>query len=182
MSSWQDELIPMLRALINDLDCSSYTYSDDRLEQLLIVGARYVAQEIPFSTTYTVNVSDREISPDPTVTATRNDTFSNFIVLKAACLTDWSTFRTKALLAGITAKCGPASIATLSHLDGFKELVEKGPCAAYEKLKEEYAYGNTNVIHAVLSPFISNDFDPESLTQYYTPSDRNGDDLGNFYR
>lgn len=165
--SWQDECIPMLRVIISDIDCDSQTYSDNRLEEILVVAARYVDQELTLPTVYTITVSDRTISPDPTDSVSNDNTvLINMTVLKAACLTDWSTFRTKALLAGVEARCGPAVIRTLKHLDGFKELLTDGPCAAYEKLKNDHNFGNTNVIMAILSPFVSNTFDPQSLAGF----------------
>lgn len=165
--SWQDESLTMLRVLLNDLDCDNQVYSDNRLEEILVVAARYVDQELNLSTDYVVSVSDRTITPDPTDSDTTNNrVFLNMMVLKAACLSDWSIFRTKALLAGVEAKCGPATISTLKHIDGFKELLTQGPCAAYEKLKKEQSFGRTDVIIAIMSPFVSNNFDPQNLSTY----------------
>lgn len=165
--SWQDEFIPMLRVMINDVACATQTYSDDRLEEILVVSARYTVQDLGLTTDYAVTVSTRTISPDPSDTITDDNTIlTNMTVLKAACLCDWSTFRTKALLAGVEAKCGPATISTLKHLDGFKELLTQGPCAAYESLLKSYNFGNTGIIMAILSPFVSNDFDPLSLNEF----------------
>ena len=158
--AWQDTMIPMLRVLISDLS-GTPTYSDERLEQMLVVSAQYVTLEITFATTYTITISSCTISPDPI--GLDDDAFANFVVLKAACLTDWSTFRTKALISGIKARCGPAILDTVKHLDGFKQLLEQGPCAAYTALKDNYVFGNAQLIKAVLSPFVSNDFDPRSL-------------------
>jgi len=158
--AWQSEMVTMLRVLINDMD--SECYDDVRLEQLLVLSAKYVQQEISFSTTYTINLASLSISPDPSVAP--DDEFMNFTVLKSACLADWNTFRQKALLAGVKARCGPAELETIGHLDGFKALVDKGPCAAYDALKLDYQFGNTNTIRAVLSPFVGNNFDPSSLS------------------
>jgi hypothetical protein len=83
--AWQSEMVTMLRVLINDMD--SECYDDVRLEQLLVLSAKYV-----------------------------------------------------------------------------KALVDKGPCAAYDALKLDYQFGNTNTIRAVLSPFVGNNFDPSSLS------------------
>lgn len=159
--AWQDTIVPMLRVLINDLDSTSYSYSDDRLEEIVVVAAQLVAQEINFDTTYTVNVPLCTISPDPV--ANSDDAFTNFITLKAACFMDQSQFRTKATVAGLKAKVGPAVLETTEHLKGFKELLNIGPCAAYKTLKEEWVFGNAQVVEAVLSPFISNNFDPADL-------------------
>jgi len=163
--AWQEELGTMLRVLLDDCD-DEQTYSDSRLEQLLVLAARYVQQEVSFSTTYTISMTSVTISPDPTVTATLDDAFSNFTVLKAACLMDWNTFRQKALVAGVKARCGPAILETTEHMRGFKDLVTEGPCKAYNTLKDEYQFGNIENIRAVLSPFRGNNFDPSSLGGY----------------
>jgi hypothetical protein len=123
-----------------------------------------VTQEIAFDTTYTITISTTGISPDPTDNTNANSiAFQNFIVLKAACLADQSTLRTKALAAGVTAKLGPASISTNSNLRGFEILFNEGPCSAYSSLKWEYEMGNAKAIRAILSPFVGNTFDPQSL-------------------
>lgn len=160
--SWETIMVEMVRVLIGDLD-SPPTYSDSRLETLLVVAAKYVQQELTFDTTYTITVTVPDIDPDPSATATLDDEFTNFVVLKAACLADMSTLRTKAALAGLKARCGPAVLETLQHLEGFTILIEQGPCAAYKALKKEYQYGNTDMVRAVLSPFRGNNFNPASL-------------------
>lgn len=161
--AWQDEMVVMLRVMINDLG-DSPTYSDSRLEQMLSLSAKYVQEEIYFAVTYTIDVSDASISPDPTITANLDTSFTNFVVLKAACLADWGTFRQKALLSGLKARCGPAILETMEHMVGFRELISQGPCAAYDALKQDYQFGNVENIRAVLSPFRGNNFDPSSLS------------------
>lgn len=152
----------MVRILINDMS-STPTYSDERLQQLIVVAARYVVQEIDFDVTYTVGVSVPSISPDPTSADTLDDVFANFVVLKAACLSDQSLFRTKALMEGITARCGPATLSVLGHLPGFKQLLNEGPCAAYTEFKRQYYLGNARGVRAIMSPFVSNEFNPDDL-------------------
>ena len=162
--AWQTDLVTMLRNVIFDVDSTNYTYTDNRLKEMLVVSSRLVAQEIAFDTTYTITISTTGISPDPTDSTDANSiAFQNFVVLKAACLADQSTLRTKALAAGVTAKLGPASISTNSNLRGFEILFNEGPCSAYSSLKWEYEMGNAKAIRAILSPFVGNTFDPRSL-------------------
>ena len=164
MAQWDKTMVTLLRVLIDDLDPADYTYDDCRLQQVLVVGAQYVNQEIDsFANTYTVDVNSPDISPDPTVTESRDDAFTNLTVLKAACIVDQSLFRTRAMAAGIRARCGPAILETRNHLVGFSELLDKGPCAAYEKLKLEYQMGNAQACRAILSPFIGNNFNPRNM-------------------
>ena len=162
--AWQTDLVTVLRNVIFDVDDTNYTYTDNRLKEMLVVSAHLVNQEIAFDTDYTITISTTGISPDPTDSTDANSgAFQNFVVLKAACLADQSTLRTKALAAGVSAKLGPASISTNSNLRGFEILLNQGPCAAYENLKWEYEMGNAKAIRGILSPFVGNTFDPQSL-------------------
>lgn len=163
--AWEDIGVAMLRILINDMD-STPTYSTCRLEELLCVAAHFNIQEITFDTTYTVSIPSTTISPDPA----SDVSFINFMVLKAACLVDQSTFRVKAALEGLAIKCGPAALTVDGHTQGFQTLLEKGPCAAYKELKDEYQWGDPNIIKSVLSPFVGNNFYP---TDYYNVPDDN---------
>jgi hypothetical protein len=167
--AWQDESIPILRTILNDVGCGTTTYTDTRLEDLLLASAHMVLTQIEFPTTYTVTISDGTITPDPATDVA----FINFIVLKAACFADQGMFRQKALLAGVEARCGPAMLKTMQHVHGFQTLLEEGPCKAFEELKQDYLFGNTEVIRAILSPFVGNDFQPSlRATHGETRTDR----------
>jgi len=91
--AWQDITIPMLRVLINDMGATP-TYDDDTMTQLLLVSAMYVIQDVDFDISYSVDIVGQTISPDPSTDVI----FTNFIVMKAACQADISTYRTKALI------------------------------------------------------------------------------------
>jgi hypothetical protein len=174
LEPWAGATINMLRVVIDDNAYQgSYKYTDTRLRQVLVTAAMYVCQEITFDTTYTIDVIDSTISPDP---YTNDDKiFMNMIVLKAACLIDHSNFRQRSFTAGLEAKCGPATMRTLNHLQGFKDLIELGPCNMYEKLKEEQQFGGdalNSVVHFILSPFVGDDFDPISTFNTYYDNQR----------
>ena len=163
--AWDKSWVITLRVLVNDTE-STQVYSDDRLRQILVVASHYVQEEIDFTTTYSIDIEAITIDPDPV----GDKIFTNFCVLKAACITDQSTYRTKALLSGIKARCGPAILETMNHVTGWKDLIDFGPCAAYDKLKKEYLFGNSIAGLAILSPFVSNNYDP--LTTHRHTHDR----------
>ncbi len=160
---WQDETIPTLRVLINDLSATP-TYSDDRLAQTLVVAAKLINQEIDFANDYVVSIENVSITPDPVDAG--DEIYVNMMILKAACIVDHSTFRDKARIEGVKAALGPANLAVAGNLAGFKTLLEVGPCASFKELKEELHWGNTNIVKAILSPFVGNRFDPRYLNQY----------------
>ena len=153
------EMLFLLRNIIGDADVNNYTYTNSRLEELLVVAAQLVIGDVPnLSVSYAADVTERTITPDP-VANPKDDIFINLVVLRAACMTDEGLYRSKALASGIKAKCGPAVIETMGHIVGFKDLITFGPCAAYATLKQEYIFGNPSMA-AILSPFVSNDYHP----------------------
>lgn len=156
--AWQDEMIPTLRVLINDMGAEP-TYSDGRLEQTLLVAARMVNMDLGYD--YTISVELVTISPDPVDEL--DETFTNLTVLRAGCFIDQSTLRTKAAISGLVARCGPATLDTSGYLDGFKAIFENGLCSLYEQMKKEVIFGNSAICRAILGPFKSNDFDPINI-------------------
>ncbi len=158
MSCWQDQTLPLIRVMIDDLDNLNYSFSDRRLEQTLIVAAQYINQEIDFDTTYVVSSSNLTITPDPSVAP--DNVFMNFMVLKAACIIDIGSTRVAAMTAGLEAKCGPVVMRTLRRMDGFSTLLDKGACASYEQLKQEYRFGNVKWAKGILSPFVNSNLFP----------------------
>ena len=162
-TEWILEIPLIVRTWINDLS-DNPTYSDDRLQQVIIVAGQYVTREINLSTQYDCDIVNLSITPDPSGPV-RDDTFIAFVALKTACILDQSTFRTKAAGEGIRAGLGAASVSVAGKLKGYKEILDVGPCAMYEKLRMEYEVGNANGIKAVLSPFVGNKFDARYLNR-----------------
>lgn len=164
--AWQEEITVVIRSLINDW-CepgSNPTYSDYRIQQLSVVAAQYVLQEVNINNTYVVDVVNIEITPDPTAPESRDNDFISFIGLKAACMLDQSTFRTKAASEGLRAALGPASLSVSGTLGGYKDIINMGPCKLYDQLVLDYNIGNASAVRAIFSPFVGNGFDPQNLT------------------
>lgn len=155
-----DTGIIVLRVLISDLD-SPPTYSDARLEQTLIISAQFVQEDMNIDT-YTIDISGEAINPDPTETSTKDDTFFNLVVLRAACFVDYSTFRTKAAAEGVRATLGPSNISISGNLKGYQVLLEAAgsPCKLYEAMLKDYLFGSGVSVRAILSPFASPNFEP----------------------
>jgi hypothetical protein len=167
--SWNIEIPIIVRTLINDLD-DSPAYSDERLLQTIAVAAKYVQFDIVLDTAYLVDVTNSNITPDPTI---NNDSiFISLVGLKAACIIDQSTLRTKATLEGIRAALGPAQLSVAGSLAGFNLILDKGPCAAYDELVSHWDVREASAVRAILSPFVGNKFDPRSLY-----SDNRGRDM-----
>ena len=174
--SWTIEIPLITRVWINDLDANP-TYSDARLKQVVVVAAMNVNREVSFSETYTISVVNETISPDPCLDASLDNDFTALVALKAACILDQSTYRTKAVNEGIKASLASAALDTKGNLKGYLDLLNVGPCAMYSQLRQEFEIGNPSVVEAVLSPFVGNGFDPSRLSSYH--GERNGPN--NFY-
>ena len=157
---WQDEMIITTRVLVNDLD-SPYEFTDDRIEQLLVVAGKYVQFDINLDYVYNIDVVSKTISPDPT--DSKDTIFISMACLKAACIIDQGTFRTKAALEGIRTALGPASISFGGLTTGYKEIINHGACALYDELTSHWDVKNATAFAAVLSPFVNNKFDPRYL-------------------
>ena len=79
--AWETDLVTILRNVIFDVDSTNYTYSDERLKEMLVVSAQLVNSEIKLDNDYTISISTTGISPDPT--AVNDVDAQNFFVLKA---------------------------------------------------------------------------------------------------
>lgn len=158
--AWQDEMVITTRVLINDLD-TPYEFSDARIEQVLVVAGKYVQFDVNLDHLYTIDVITPNITPDPTVD---NDSiFISLCCLKAACIIDQGTFRTKAALEGIRTSLGPASLSFGGSISGYKDIIAHGACALYDELTSHWDVKNATAWAAVLSPFVNNRFDPRYL-------------------
>lgn len=160
--SWRIEIPIIIRSIINDLDETNPTYSDERLQQLTVVSAQYVTREINLNTDYNINISCPEITPDPTLSNSRDDDFISFVALKAICFLDQSAIRTRAALEGVRANLGPAGL-SVTNGSSYQFLLLNGPCKSYENFKMDYEVGNTSLLRGILSPFIGNKFEGRNL-------------------
>lgn len=163
--AWESELVRIVRYLIDDI-ADVPTFSDARLEETILVAAQYVVQDIDLDTTYTIDVDQLLLSPDPTTASPKDDVFINLTCLKAGCIIDRSIFRSKANNAGILIKDGQSTLDTRGIADQFKVLLDKGLCAEYEKAKVDYQLGSQNPGRSILSPASG----PNLYNTYYNNS------------
>ena len=150
--SWKVDLVVMLRSLIGDLDHAKYT--DERLKQVIVVGAYNVLNDADFSNDSTVSVSSVSISPDPIV---QKDTdFSVLSVFKSACILLGSEVKTESANA-ISIKDGPSAIDLRGVTQNLNTLYND-ICKKYDELLKNYQYNNTLVGQAILGPYSPGSF------------------------
>ena len=145
--SWKVDLVVMLRSLIGDLDHAKYT--DERLKQVIVVGAYNVLNDADFSNDYTVSVSSVSISPDPI--GQKDTDFSVLSLYKAACILLGSEVKTEAANS-IAIKDGPSSIDLRGVTQNLNTLYND-LCLKYDNLLKTYQYNNTLVGQAILGPY-----------------------------
>tara|TARA_R110000751_G_scaffold155870_1_gene261396 strand:- start:3110 stop:3613 length:504 start_codon:yes stop_codon:yes gene_type:complete len=149
--AWNIDLVLMLRSLIGDLDNSKYT--NERLKQILSIGAYNVNNEASFTNTYTIDVSQITISPDPLV---NDPDFCSLTVYKSACILLGSEVKTESANA-VAIKDGPSSI-DLRGVSGSLSIMYKDLCEKYEEMMTKYIYekgsgSGAPTGAAVLSPY-----------------------------
>jgi hypothetical protein len=146
--SWDADLILMVRVLVSDI-ASPQTYTDEYLERVLITAGIIVDAEIPFDYDYSYDISALTISPDPVTS--EDSVFMALVPLKAACILVQGEFK-QALGQGIKVRDGDSAIDTSVSFRGYRDILEFGPCAAYEKLKWSLL-ASSGIGKAVLSPY-----------------------------
>ena len=120
---WQNEMKVIIRHLVNDLDSSSYTFTDSRLEEAVLVSAQLASLEIDFENTYTIDVDSVSLSPDPTTTGSKDDSFINLVSLKTAHMLLGSELKTDSLNA-ISLRDGPSALDLRGIVAGLKILFD----------------------------------------------------------
>jgi hypothetical protein len=164
--SWQTELTTIVRTLCNDWEVP-YKYSDIRIQQTLVVAAQFVEFDINLPYKYIIDIQNVNMTPDPTTiipsTGEKDTIFISLISLKAACIIDQSTYRTKAAMEGVRAAMGPASLTVSGNTLSWKTILDYGPCKLYEDLTEHWDVANATQVRAIFSPFVGNHFDPQNL-------------------
>lgn len=150
--AWQEEMTTVLRALIDDLDATTYT--DDRLETLLTVAAFQVATTVDFPVTYVADPPNQTITPDPTISPNRDDNFINLVTIKAACIIDRGS-ASRVSGQAIRIKDGTSEIDLRGVPQAKMALLKQGWCATYEGEKTDYLTSQSGYTAgaAVVSPF-----------------------------
>ncbi len=149
--SWQGQMSTIVRHLVNDLDPSSYKYSDHRIETSILVASQLMIMNVDFNNTYDINVESCKLSPDPTDEGTKDNPFITLSSLRAACIIIGSEIRSESGNA-ISIKDGPSAI-DLRGVTQTLTVLYKDLCEKYENLLLEYRAGSSIAGHAILGPY-----------------------------
>lgn len=147
--AWQESMTVIVRTLIDDLDPLDYTYSNERIEQTILVSAQYVNQIADFQNVYIVDLTQFTIAPDPTDDPADND-FINLACAKAACIILGSEARSKASQS-LLVKDGPSTIDMRGAATASQALYDSC-CAKYEQMIMDYKAGKSIAGQSILGP------------------------------
>jgi hypothetical protein len=149
MDTWQDVLPLIVRSIINDLDEDNPTYTDERLQQLILTSAQLIKPEIDFNLVYTISMANASITPDPV--SNQDDGFINLVSMKTAVLILGGEL--KNLAAGsVRVSDASAQIDMTGAYTATKDLYDK-LLKDYDKARIAYVLGNMNEIKAILTPY-----------------------------
>jgi hypothetical protein len=148
--AWQDQMALEFRYMINDLG-SPPTYSDGRVQQLLVVAGLQASREITFNQTYTFDIVATGITPDPTITDTFDPDFTVLTCLKAAQILSNSKLKSSA--AGIIVKdIGGSTVDTTKLQDALKTEASLAN-QLYDDARLQYTIATRMNGRAILTPF-----------------------------
>ena len=148
--AWQNEMTVIVRHLVNDLNSSDYTFADDRLEEAILVSAQLSALEIDFENSYTIDVDSLTLTPDPTDSSNKDDSFINLVSLKTSQMLLGSELKTHSLNA-ISLRDGPSALDLRGIVTGLKILFDDIN-RRYEEAKTQYKLDGV-VGQAILGPY-----------------------------
>lgn len=146
--TWQTEMVPLVRVLINDV-ATPATYSDARLEALIVSSAQMVCFGVDFDTDYTISIVDGTISPDPTTD--RDDAFINLVSLYSAWIISLGEAKVGAAMS-IRVVDGPSTI-DASQAAKDKMSLAMNMKKYYELAKIQFLSGNSRAGAAILTPY-----------------------------
>ena len=147
-TTW-DVVMPLIvRGLVNDL-IEPYNYSEEKVQQLIVTCAQLVKPELDFTNSYTIDIPNMTITPDPVISY--DDGFTNLVSMKTATL----------ILQGEVKNLAANSIrvtdagATIDMTDAFKatKVLYEQMLEDYQRAKIAYVCGNQGYLKAILSPY-----------------------------
>jgi hypothetical protein len=149
--SWSEEMVELVRGVIQDYD-DPPAYTDERLESLSAIAAFYVLVDIN-SDTYSVDLVNKTISPDPTDSPSKQtSSFMALTAVKAACLVSGGEAK-KAAGQSVSIRDGTSSISLGGVAAARLALFKSGYCTAYANLLDKYLIGKYEMVgRAVMGP------------------------------
>lgn len=148
--SWQTEMGDMVRYLVNDF-ITPYTYTDSQITKAILIGGQLTQTEVQFDYTYSIDIMNSGISPDPTLSASpRDDGFVNLVSLKTSLVILGNELKVQSTRS-IRVVDGPSSIDTSNNFLSMKQLYQQR-VDEYTHAKLQYFLGDARIGKAVFGP------------------------------
>lgn len=160
--AWQNEMSNIVRNLINDPDGSTYT--DARVEQVILVAAQLLLGKADFQNDYTIDVDLLALSPDPTTVSPKDNNFINIVSLQAALIFLKGEAKTLAAQA-YRITDGPSSIDVTAAYKALQEQAKEMQDLLDWALTE-FNMGNSQG-EAILTPYTVINQQPRFNTLFY---------------
>ena len=148
--AWKTELVQIVRNVVGDISIDAPTYSDERLQEIILVSAQLLQGELDFSQDYTIDVDECTLSPDPTL-LTKDNAFINLVALRSSCIIANSEFRTAANKA-YNFVDGPSKIDGRDVAESLHKFAQT-ICQAFDNAKKAYRAGNSISGAIIVSPY-----------------------------
>lgn len=153
--AWQNEMTIIVRHIIDDLDPTAYQFSDDRIEEAILVAAQLIHNEMEFNVDYTIEVDNRTLTPDPTLTpvppSNKDDDFIALCCVRCGILFTGSQLKTYSLKA-IAIRDGSSSLDMRGVIAGLKALHDD-LTKKYQDIKLDYQTAKLGLGKVILSPY-----------------------------
>ena len=161
--AWDTDLVMMVKAL--DGAIGAPPEYDEWLKYTIVAAGILVSKEIELAREYVFDIVTPAITPDPVI---EGDTVAQALLpLKAACMLQQIDFR-RALRQGIKVRDGDSAIDTSVTFRGYRDILELGPCAAYERLRWQIQASAAGAVGAVLGPNRApGEWAPDTISWFY---------------
>jgi len=149
--AWQNEMVLILRHIIDDLDPTNYRFSDSRLEETILASTYILQTDVEFINAYQVNVDEGSLNPDPTLTSPKDDDFIALCSIQAGILLYRSMMKTYAFQS-FSIQDGPSSLDT-RNIVGNLNVIYKDLCEKFDHMVLMYKTGKYGFGKSILGPY-----------------------------
>lgn len=157
---WQNEMVRIVRYLIDDI-VEPYTYSNERLEETILVAAQLGKYDASYAQNYTIDVDSLALSPDPTTAGSKDDGFINLTSIKTAMIVLNAEVKLAASQA-VQVTDGPSSINMASAYKAIKERADE-LAKRYQEAIVRYQLGGAGLGEFVTGPITNESLSPHRL-------------------
>ena len=149
--AWQNEMVVVLRHIIDDLDPNNYTFSDSRLEETILASTYLLQVDMEFINAYQINVDEGSLIPDPTTTFPKDDDFIALCTIQAGIILYRSMMKTYSMK-GFIISDGPSSL-DLSKVVSNLNTIYKDLCDKFDHMVLMYKTGKYGFGKSILGPY-----------------------------